>query len=159
MTFFDLLKELEQKMGIKFDLLTLEGRIEVQKSVFLLKYFKSKGLMKYDFDIYLHGPYSAQLAYEYLSKGRMKLRFAKSKDKIPDKTIEMMKQIILKDKDKPEEYIEFLEGLTTLLSLSQDFGGPDEALLKAITLKPYMEDSIWEESIDFIKEKELWNYS
>ncbi|WP_393971350.1 hypothetical protein OXIME_001624 [Oxyplasma meridianum] len=158
MTIFDLLKELEKKIDIKFDILTLDGRIEVQKSVFLLKYFKIKEAMKYNFDIYLHGPYSAKLADEYLSNGKGKLRIAQSKDQISDKTIQIIRQIILKDKDKQTNIL-FLEGFTTLLSLRHDFIGPAEALIKAKTLKPYMKDSIWKASIDFINEKELWDYN
>lgn len=155
MTVFALLKEIEQKTGIKFGFLTINGRIEVQKTVFLLKFFKIQGAMKYNFDIYLHGPYSSGLTNEYLNKGGMKLRFAESEDRIPDKTLEMIREITLQYKGK-QEYIQFLEGLTTLISLRDNFDTPKEALNRARRLKPYMEESVWKEVIDFIEGKNLW---
>ncbi len=155
MKIFDALKEINIKTGIKFDVITLDNRIFFQKTVFLLKYFNFKGARKYDFNIYLHGPYSADLAHEYLIKGRWKLRYAKSKNQVNDNTIELIKQILLKF-DDPKKEIKFLEALTTLLSLSSEFNLPVDALFKAKTLKPYMEDSIWEESINFININKIW---
>ena len=43
----------------------LEDRLRVQKAVFLLRYLKVEPFTGYDFDVYLRGPYSPELASDY----------------------------------------------------------------------------------------------
>ncbi|MEM1689632.1 MAG: hypothetical protein QXX33_01205 [Candidatus Hadarchaeales archaeon] len=42
-----------------------EHRLKIQKAVFLLKHFGVKPFTSYDFNLYLHGPYSPKLAEDY----------------------------------------------------------------------------------------------
>ncbi len=50
--------------GIK-DPDNLEDRLKLQKAVLLLKHLKVKSFRKYDFNMYLRGPYSPELASDY----------------------------------------------------------------------------------------------
>jgi uncharacterized protein YwgA len=47
-------------------------RLKVQKAVFLLKYLKVEPFSRYSFGLYLHGPYSSELAKDYYSLGRVR---------------------------------------------------------------------------------------
>ena len=50
--------------GIK-DPDSLEDRLKMQKAVFLLRHLKVKPFRNYDFNMYLRGPYSPELASDY----------------------------------------------------------------------------------------------
>jgi uncharacterized protein YwgA len=44
------------------------GRLRVQKAAYLLKYLGVEPFAKYDFSLYINGPYSPELAREYFSE-------------------------------------------------------------------------------------------
>ena len=44
------------------------GRLRVQKAAYLLRYLGVHPFTKYDFSLYIHGPYSPELAREYYSE-------------------------------------------------------------------------------------------
>jgi uncharacterized protein YwgA len=44
------------------------GRLRIQKAAYLLKYLGVEPFAKYDFSLYINGPYSPELAREYFSE-------------------------------------------------------------------------------------------
>jgi uncharacterized protein YwgA len=58
-----------QILGMTRDELKMEEeflkRFRVQKAAYLLKYLGVRPFTKYDFSLYIHGPYSPELAREY----------------------------------------------------------------------------------------------
>jgi len=57
------LKVLERKAGYKFTIKTFEDRVRLQKFVYLAKHFGID--LKYNFNLYIRGPYSSELADDY----------------------------------------------------------------------------------------------
>lgn len=58
-------KTLDDRIGLEFTSGSFEKRLKLQKLVYLAKYF---GLdLGYDYNLYLHGPYSPSLADDYYS--------------------------------------------------------------------------------------------
>lgn len=99
---------------------------------------------KYHFSHYIHGPYSSSLANQYFENGENKLENA-----VPDPSISTDTIKIIREADS--KGVNFLEALTTLLSLRDQFYSARLALSKAETLKPYMDEKLWIEAEQFIK--------
>ncbi len=149
MDIFNGLKELE-KHTRKFNVKSLNGRIRVQKNVYLLKVLRYSPALKYDFTNYIHGPYSTTLANTYYTEGKEKLQ-----NSIPDRNLPKSTIDIIKEAD--DKGIQFLEALTTLISLSTQFVSPSSAVNSAKKLKPYMNETFWNESLEFLKKYQvLW---
>ncbi|WP_343577341.1 hypothetical protein [Mycobacterium sp.] len=158
---FDLLKEVEIKIGTNIEFYSSRGRQKVQIIVYLLKYFKVKVPRKYKFDIYFHGAYSIQLAgeYDFIVNNKLKVLFeelvnVKSRNKINNKIIEVMKKILFMNGKSTS--LTILEEITTLLSLHDKFKRPEDALSKARTLLPYRNNSTWKTAINIINKNNIW---
>ena len=103
------------------------NRLKLQKYVFLAKYY---GLdMKYDFNMYLHGPYSQALATDYYALAKKPQILVKPTNTIiSDKFFETVTH-----KD-----IDWLEAASTLLSLNKTFRDRQSLLDRTITMKEHI---------------------
>lgn len=149
MDIFNGLKKIERHTR-KFTVSNLNGRIRVQKNVYLLRVLGYSPAFKFEFKNYIHGPYSTALAKTYYTVGKERLQNSLPDSSIPQLTIDIIAEADGKG-------IPFLEALTTLISLRVEFNNPRSAVRKAKELKPYMDESFWEESVDFLgKYPVLW---
>ena len=73
-----LIELLEDKIGYDFDVDSFESRLELQKYVYLVRYFSDD--LKYSFNLYAHGPYSPSLAGEYYSINRDEVEMPKIRE-------------------------------------------------------------------------------
>ena len=88
----------------------LNNRLKIQKYVYLVKYY---GLdMHYDYNMYLHGPYSQQLAWDYYSLAKNRQKYDNEMNvTIRDRFFELV----------GNRDLEWLEVASTLLSLCGNF--------------------------------------
>ncbi|MHB8360625.1 MAG: hypothetical protein ACYDAO_00245 [Thermoplasmataceae archaeon] len=144
MNIFNGLKFIEEETKNKLDVSSLEGRVRVQKLVFLLKEFGYQPAKHYEFRDYIHGPHSSGLAREYFSSNGLSPFNVKPDRSIPQNVMEIIKEADAKG-------ITFLGALTSLLSQINKYNEESNALKKAKELQPYLDDSIWDEVVLFLR--------
>jgi len=132
---------LENRLGYKFKVEEeFDKRFRLQKYVFLARFF---GLdLGYDFDLYMHGPYSPDLAKDYYELSRWKVRPEGAELPHNFKAEEYVKLLFKKDD-------EWLEAAATVLDVwNNNKSKPGFDISKLIhhvsTIKPHI-------SVDKIK--------
>jgi|GEM_PF-1960909 len=132
------------------DLSTFEGRFFAQKGVYVLKALGYKGVKKYNFSLYIKGPYCSELADDYyaLNVKDPKEKWPPSSD-IPEEYGKIINHAFEKDK-------EFLETVATLHSIYESNKGVSIEKIKAQCeyIKPKSKEYI-EEAWKFLKENNI----
>jgi len=122
------------------------GRLRVQKDAYLLKYLGIEPFAKYDFSLYIHGPYSPELAREYYSE--------KSKEpqvpEIDNDTLELLKWF-MSHGDR------WLEIATSILMIHERYPkiGAEEILSILRLSKPWITDVEFGEILGELRTKPL----
>lgn len=128
---------------------SLNFKIMVQKLVFLAEYFGWNN--SYSYDLYIHGPYSSNLADDYYSNNL----FNYSPLKIQDFDSKSMKQFI---KDKSLDYLESASTILFYKKLNENIS-LDFAIKKLAEIKPHISSKIVEESYHDVEGFKLTNKS
>ena len=128
---------------------SLNFKIMVQKLVFLEEYFGWNN--SYSYDLYIHGPYSSNLADDYYSNNL----FNYSSLKIQDFDSKSMKQFI---KDKSLDYLESASTILFYKKLNENIS-LDFAIKKLAEIKPHISSKIVEESYHDVEGFKLTNKS
>ena len=108
------------------------NRLKIQKYVYLAKYF---GLdLGYNFDMYLHGPYSSRLTSSYYDIARNNTDLKSITGDLDGnfRENEFFDYTIDKDKD-------WLETASTLLELSSHYSDKECLIEKTVNAKPHIE--------------------
>ena len=143
------LKALSGKTGRSFSMADKPGRFTIQKTVYLLRKLGYAPALKYDYNIYLNGPYSPNLAEVYYALDDNGLQSFSPATDLPPKTIAIVAEALKGTTD-------FLEGLTTCIDGISTSGSPPQALAWAKSIKPHINDITWREVRSFlIKHPEL----
>lgn len=128
---------------------SLNFKIMVQKLVFLAEYFGWNN--SYSYNLYIHGPYSSNLADDYYSNNL----FNYSSLKIQDFDSKSMKQFI---KDKSLDYLESASTILFYKKLNENIS-LDFAIKKLAEIKPHISSKIVEESYHDVEGFKLTNKS
>jgi hypothetical protein len=129
--------------GRPFTMRTEEGRFRIQKAVYLLKRLRYPPAGRFDYNLYLMGPYSPGLtACYYQLEDEGMSRAGKAAD-LPDATLRILAEALA----KPNE---FLEGLTTLLDVQLETGHLPAALAHAKAIKAHIALDTWKEVRAFL---------
>ncbi len=108
------------------------NRLKIQKYVYLAKYF---GLdLGYDFDMYLHGPYSSRLTSSYydIARRNIDLRYLEGNLDNSFKVNEFFNYVGNRDR-------KWLEVASTLLELSGYYSDKECLIEKTVNAKPHIE--------------------
>jgi len=142
------LRALESIGSRPFSISTKDDRIRIQKIVYLLNRLGSTPARRFRFDLYLHGPYSTELAEEYYALGNEALRETRPATTLrPDVGRTVLEADALG--------ILFLEGLATTLYFSDKSLHFGQALDKAAAEKSHITPGTWGEIRQFIVEHPL----
>jgi len=131
------LRTLADATGRPFTMLTKEGRIRIQKAVYFLKATGFPAAQKFEFNIYLNGPYSPELTELYYLLEDDGLNGSPPAKDIPDDTVRLFAEA-----DK--RGIQFLEALTTVIDAAKSQGHPGVGLDWATAIKPHIPDGTWQ---------------
>lgn len=137
------LRIISVKTGQSFSMADKPGRFQIQKTVYLLRRLGYAPAMKYDYNIYLNGPYSPDLAEVYYALNDSGLRSVSPATDLPPKTLAVVADAL---KGSPD----FLEGLTTCIDGISTLGNPPQALAWAKSIKPHINDATWREVRAFL---------
>jgi hypothetical protein len=137
------LKAISAETGQSFSISTKPGRFEIQKTVYLLKRLGFASAQRYEYNIYLNGPYSPGLAEVYYAYEDDGLNGVQASNEL---TPEMYATIA----EAREGSHEFLEGLTTVIDGVTREGSPQHAIGWARTIKPHIGQSVWKEVQAFL---------
>jgi hypothetical protein len=142
------LKTVSNQVGHPFSMMTKPGRFQIQKTVYLLKHLDCDRANRYDFNIYLNGPYSPDLAEVYYALGDDGLNSASPTELAP-RTLATVAEALGRSPD-------FLEGLTTVIDGVASRGSPRLAIDWAKSIKPHLNEPTWGEVRAFlVKHPEL----
>jgi uncharacterized protein YwgA len=126
---------------------SFDERLKVQKAVFLLKYLKVEPFSSYGFGLYLHGPYSADLAKDYYDLGKVKPETVP----VGSAHITLLRWFVSKD-DR------WLEVASSILSLRERYGAAtDDEIYSTLRLsKPWVDKQLYESvTTDLVKHRLL----
>lgn len=154
-----ILLELFEKLNLTLDISSFEKRKRIQKIVYLLKLHKELRpfLAHYKFSIYLHGPYSPDLALDYYNVSDYGREYSKGSEliNISDESISYAKFIMsLSTKE--------LEILTTVIELIKHHGTTDINKLTWLMkgLKPKVSKAEVQQALKTLEEiKKTFNIS
>lgn len=127
-----------------FSMQTKDGRFEIQKTVYLLRALAYDPAKRYDYNIYLNGPYSPDLAAVYYAFEDEGLASAVSATDIPSETLDTIVNALSRSPH-------FLEGLTTVIDGCHSQGGSVNALGWAKSIKPHINEAVWQEVQAFLR--------
>lgn len=128
---------------IKFTKETEDGRFRIQKTVYLLKRLGYPAAQKFDFNLYLMGPYSPDLTKCYYELGDEGIRSAGIASDLSHTKRDLVIHAIRKGDD-------FLEGLTALLDVYRQVNHLPAALANAKALKRHIGPGTWKEVREFL---------
>jgi uncharacterized protein YwgA len=134
---FPVLRKLGEETGKPFTKDRFKGRVRIQKVVFLLKSLGQPEAMDYNYNLYVNGPYSTDLAKDYYSEGNS-LKTGSQEVNIPEAR---MKIVVEAD----EKGVDFMEALTTTISLATENRSIEDAIKWARDLKPHLASMHWKE--------------
>lgn len=137
------LKAISARRGKDFTMHAKPGRFELQKTVYLLKRLKYPAASKFDYNIYLNGPYSPDLAQVYYALENAGLANAPPASDVPANTTRVVMAALSRGED-------FLEGLTTVLDGSLRAGSLPQGLAWAKSIKPHLNEQTWGEVRAFL---------
>jgi uncharacterized protein YwgA len=139
------LNALSVRTGHSFTMRTQAGRFRIQKTVYLLRHMDYPAAQRFEFNIYLMGPYSPDLARAYYLLGDDGIRSSGKAEDIPGNVVELINEVSA----KPDQ---FLEGLTTLLDVRTQTTTAASALAQSKFIKPHLSDSVWREVRAFLQQ-------
>jgi hypothetical protein len=137
------LKSIASATGQEFSMQTKPGRFRIQKTVYLLRTLSYPSALKFEYNIYLNGPYSPELAQVYYALEDDGLARAAPAAELSPKAIKLVAEAIAKGED-------FLEGLTTVLDGLPREGRPAQAMEWAKSVKPHLNEETWREVKAFL---------
>lgn len=137
------LRTISSATGKSFTMRTKPGRFALQKTVYLLKRSRYPPAERFDYNIYLNGPYSPDLAQVYYALEDDGLAHATPDPNIPPPTVQMITDALAHGED-------FLEGLTTVIDGIPREGSPGAALGWARSIKPHLSEATWREVRTFL---------
>ena len=132
------LRKVGDATGAPLSTRTKEDRIRLQKVVYLLKVSGYVPAQRFEYNLYINGPYSPDLTQVYFSVDPNE--FVKG-PRAPDLNPEVLRFVEEADK----EGVTFLEALATVLDLFARSGGSHAgvALAWAKSIKPHISDAEW----------------
>lgn len=136
-----LLKHLEDKSGKKLKIDTFDDRLRIQKAIYLLGAMGHPGARRYKFGMYVHGPYSSDLAKDYYALQENKpLAKVVTQSGPRDETAEQIVAEAIQRGNK------FLEATATLHKVRvANPTSTKEAVEKIVLgLKPHVKDTVGE---------------
>lgn len=131
------LRALADATGRPFTMQTKDGRIRIQKAVYFLKSTGYQPAQKFDFNIYLNGPYSPELTELYYLLEDDGLKESLPAEDIPADTLRMFTEADARG-------IEFMEALTTVIDGAKTQGHAGVGLDWASAIKPHIPDETWQ---------------
>ncbi|MGA8537009.1 MAG: hypothetical protein WB789_06415 [Thermoplasmata archaeon] len=144
------LRRLGDETGSPVLMETKEGRIRLQKLVYLLKVGRYGPAQKFEFNIYQNGPYSPDLTKVYYQYGNRGIAEVPPATDIPPILVETIRGADSKG-------VIFLEALTTALDTTASLrkqakvgGGLDFGLEWARSIKPHIGGPTWREVREFL---------
>jgi len=137
------LRAVSTKTNRPFTMMTKPGRFTIQKTVYLLKRLGYPPAARYDYNIYLNGPYSPGLAEVYYALSDDGLRSVGPATDIPPAVLDTIANATAGTSD-------FLEGLTTVIDGIATAGSPPSALAWAKSIKPHINEATWREVRAFL---------
>jgi len=119
------IKFLKRKIDFNFNISDFNSRLRLQKYVFIAKFF---GLdLGYNFNLYIHGPYSPELANDYY-------RIGDNLEKYEEHSLDFEKDAFIElIRNKNEEW---LEAAATILMVSEDSCKKDIVIKIVQEIKP-----------------------
>ena len=129
--------------GKTFTMTDEAGRFKIQKAVCLLQRLGYPPAQRFDFNIYLKGPYSPDLTACYYALEDDGIRAAGEAVDIPPATLAILIEALRKSPA-------FLEGVTTLLDVNLQTRHLPAALARARAIKPHLEETTWKEVRGFL---------
>ena len=129
--------------GIRFTKETEAGRFRIQKTIYLLNRLGYPAAQRFDFNLYLRGPYSPDLTKCYYDIGDEGIRLAGISSDLSPAKRDLVIGAIRKGDD-------FLEGLTALLDVNRQLNNLPRALVDAKALKPHLGPDTWREVRAFL---------
>lgn len=124
-----------------------ENRFKIQKYVYLARYY---GLdMGYVFGMYIHGPYSSELANDYYELAKIG---SMAEEYLPDSFDENSYFTLIRDKDT-----EWLEAAATLLSLNTRFNDKQVLLERVMNMKSHINPEKVVMTLEELNKRELVN--
>jgi len=130
------LRKLGDATNRPFTMQTKEGRIRLQKAVYLLKATGYAQAQKFDFSIYLNGPYSPELTEVYYLLDDEGLNAVNPAADVPAETLTLFSEADSKGNL-------FLEALTTAIDGARSQGQAGVGLDWASAIKPHIPDETW----------------
>jgi uncharacterized protein YwgA len=121
------------------------GRLRIQKAAYLLKYLGVEPFTKYDFSLYIYGPYSPDLAREYFSE-----KIEEKAPEIDNDTLELL-EWFMNHEDR------WLEIATSILMIRERYPeiGAEEILSILRLSKPWITDREFGEILGELRSKSL----
>ena len=129
--------------GHPFTMRDEPGRFRIQKAVYLLKWMKYPPAQRFDYNLYLKGPYSPNLTAWYYEMQDQGMRSAGEAAGLGDPARRVVVAALGHDDS-------FLEGLTTLLDVSTETPHLPAALARAKAIKSHIADQTWKEVLRFL---------
>ncbi len=149
------LRLISTRSKVPVSMSTKEGRIRIQKLVYLLKAGGYTPARDFAFNLYVNGPYSPELAKVYYSTGDAGLK------SIPPAT-DLPGPLLTTVVEANAHGIAFLEALTTTIDLvtslrtNRASGATSAGLVWARSIKPHIKAEVWREVEEFLQtHKEL----
>jgi hypothetical protein len=137
--------------GSAMDIGSKDGRIRIQKIVYLLKSGGYQPAQKFEFNIYQNGPYSPDLTEVYFLYGNEGISTAQAAEDLPPELLQTIKAADSKG-------VQFLEALTTTLDTTaslrrQGNSGANLApgLDWARSIKPHIGETTWRGVREFLR--------
>jgi hypothetical protein len=129
--------------GHPFTMRDQPGRFRIQKAVYLLKWMKYPAAQRFDYNLYLKGPYSPNLTacyYELRDPGIQSAGLARD---LSEPILGLVVDALRHDDS-------FLEGLTTLTDVLEKTRPLPAALARAKAIKPHIAEGTWREVREFL---------
>lgn len=137
--------------GAGMDISSKDGRIRIQKIVYLLKAGGYQPAQKFEFNIYQNGPYSPDLTEVYFLYGNDGISEAQPAEDVPAELLEAIKAADSKG-------VQFLEALTTTLDTAASLKRQGKAgsnlapgLDWARSIKPHIGETTWRGVREFLR--------
>jgi len=130
------LRRVSTELGRPLTMASKLGRLEIQKVTYLLKTLGYPAAQKFEFNIYLNGPYSPKLAQVYYA---LEVDGIAAAEPARDLTPTQLATVVDAARLGPD----FLEALTTVIDGSRTQGGFSRSLSWARSIKPHLTDQTW----------------
>jgi hypothetical protein len=137
------LKVISTTRGTKFTMSSKPGRFEIQKTVYLLKQLGNSAASKFNYNIYLNGPYSPDLAQVYYALEDDGIANAPPAKEVSEEVARTIADALGRGED-------FLEGLTTTVDGIARADSTAVALAWAKSIKPHLGEPTWQEVRRFL---------